>query len=45
MTLKINYLNKKTRLSNENLAFYRGSSVGIKAAEAFQLLREIKKNT
>jgi len=31
--------------SIENLAFYRGSSVGIKAAEAFQLLREIKKNT
>jgi len=31
--------------SIESLAYFRGSSVGIKAAEAFQLLREIKKNS
>ena len=28
----------------ESLARYRGSTVGLKAAEAFQLVRSIKKN-
>jgi len=29
----------------KSLAFYRGSTIGVDAAEAFELLREIKKNT
>ena len=56
LSLKIKYLkmykneirkwpHARSTKALKSLAFYRGSTVGVNAAEAFELLREIKKNS